>query len=120
MAFTITLTQVFSAAHSVRMPDGLPEPVHGHNWEVRVTVARRELDATGFVMDFHDLEGQVRAILSPLHNRNLNDVLDLNPTAENVCVHIARALDLPDGVWLEAVEVTEAPGCQAACRPRLV
>ncbi len=117
MAFTITLTEVFSAAHAVRMPDGVLEPVHGHNWELRVTVGRAELDGTGFVMDFHDLEGQIKALVGPLNNRCLNDVMDLNPTAEHVCLHVARGLRLPREVWLVAVEVTEAPGCAAAYRP---
>lgn len=102
------------------MPDGLVEPVHGHNWELKVTVTRPELDKTGFVVDFHDLEKQVDAILAPLHNRNLSDVppmADLNATAENVCWHVARCLKLPPGVALESVQVTEAPGCVATYRP---
>lgn len=117
MAYTVTVQRVISAAHAIRMPDGSVEPLHGHNWDVRVTVGRAELDSTGFVVDFHELEKAVDRILSPLHNRNLNDVAemaDLNPTAENVVRHIVRSLQVPDGVWLERVEVSEAPGCVAA------
>ena len=48
----------------------------------------------------------------------LNDTLpDLNPTAENVCWHIARTLRIAPDVRLESVEVTEAPGCTACYRP---
>lgn len=120
MPYSITVHRVFSAAHAIRMPGGLMEPLHGHNWEVRVTVGRADLDETGFVADFHDLERQLDAVLKPLHNANLNEVRemsDLNPTAENVCKHIARSLKLPAGVGLERVEVSEAVGCVAAYRP---
>jgi len=120
MPYTATVSRVFSAAHAIRMPDGTVEPLHGHNWDVRVTVARPELDGTGFVVDFHELEASLDAVLKPLHNRNLNDVAemaDLNPTAENVVRHIVRSLRIPTGVSLDRVEVSEAPGCVAAYRP---
>lgn len=120
MPFSVTTTRVFCAAHAIRFPDGAIETLHGHNWEVRVTVGAERLDAIGFVMDFHDLESQLDAILLPLKNANLNDVIDLtdlNPTAENVAFHIARRLSLPPHARLESVEVTEAPGCIATYRP---
>jgi 6-pyruvoyltetrahydropterin/6-carboxytetrahydropterin synthase len=121
MPFTATVHRVFSAAHAVRMPDGVLEPLHGHNWEVRVTVAREALDDTGFVVDFHALEASLDEVLRPLHNRNLNEVAELgglNPTAEHVVLHIVRRLKVPDGATLDRVEVSEAPGCVAAFRAR--
>lgn len=110
MRFEITTTRVFSAAHALRLYDGSMEPLHGHNWRVKVRVAAPKLDAIGVVMDFHELERLVDAVLSPLHNRNLNDTpafANANPSAENVALHVGRRLALPDGVKLASVEVWE-------------
>ncbi len=41
----ITVSRQFTAAHALRLADGTREPVHEHDWDVRVTVAADELDA---------------------------------------------------------------------------
>jgi 6-pyruvoyltetrahydropterin/6-carboxytetrahydropterin synthase len=119
--FEISTTRGFSAAHALRLYDGSLEPVHGHNWRVRVTVAAAKLDAIGVVMDFHELERLVDAIVAPLHNRHLNDVppfsRDLNPSAENVALHVGRSLRVPDRVRLVSVEVWETDTNRATYRP---
>jgi 6-pyruvoyltetrahydropterin/6-carboxytetrahydropterin synthase len=112
MPFQITTTRHFSAAHQLRLYDGSLEPLHGHNWKVKVTVSAEKLDEIGVVMDFHELERRVNRIIEPIHNRNLNDLppfKSANPSAENVAVHIAEKLDLPKSVKLESVEVWETP-----------
>jgi 6-pyruvoyltetrahydropterin/6-carboxytetrahydropterin synthase len=118
MPFQITTTRTFAAAHQLRLPDGTLEPLHGHNWRVKVTVASEKLDALGTVMDFHELERLVDAITAPMHNRHLNElepfVRELNPSAENVAYHVFRSLRLPDGRRLERVEVWETDENSAA------
>ncbi len=102
------------------MYDGSLEPVHGHNWGVTVTVGADKLDQVGFVVDFHELENRLDAILSSWNNRHLNEVdtfSRLNPSAEHVAQAIAAALDVPGEAELLSVEVTEAPGCSAVFRP---
>ena len=97
------------------------EPVHGHNWRVKVTVAAEKVDAIGVVMDFHELERLVDAIITPWHNRNLNEVRpfegELNPSAENVALHVGRSLRLANGVGLKSVEVWETDTNSATYRP---
>lgn len=68
----------------------------------------------GVVMDFHELERLVDGIVGPLHNSNLNEVSPfakggLNPSAENVALHVGRSLGrkLPGAVRLVRVEVWE-------------
>jgi 6-pyruvoyltetrahydropterin/6-carboxytetrahydropterin synthase len=111
MPFEINTTRIFAAAHQLRLPDGSIEPLHGHNWRVKVTVSSPKLDALGTVMDFHELERLVDAITGRMHNRHLNELppfdRELNPSAENVAFHIARSLHLPSDVRLERVEVWE-------------
>src|SRR5215204_4085698 len=101
MPFQITTTRTFAAAHQLRLYDGSLEPLHGHNWRVKVTAAAAGLDPIGVVMDFHELERVVDAILDPLHNRHLHDTpafAALHPSAENVAFHIGGSLRLPAGV----------------------
>jgi 6-pyruvoyltetrahydropterin/6-carboxytetrahydropterin synthase len=124
MAFEISTTRQFSAAHALRLYDGSLEPVHGHNWRVKVTVSAARLDAIGIVMDFHELERLVDAIIAPLHNRHLNEtppfMRELNPSAENVALHVGRSLRLPAGpnaVRLVCVEVWETDTNSAVYRP---
>ncbi len=127
--FEITVTRTFSAAHALRLPDGTFEPTHGHDWDVHVTVAGRELDAMECVMDFHALADAVDAAIEPWRNQNLNGctpfrgpspaVPKVNPSAERVAWWVGEevAKTLPDGVCLRSVRVKESPGCVALYRP---
>ena len=110
MPFFITTKREFSASHQLRLYDGSLEPMHGHNWELRVVVTANKLDKIGVVMDFHELEKLVDGIISPLHNSHLNDspaFKKLNPSAENVAFHIGNSLKLPQRIRLLSVEVWE-------------
>jgi 6-pyruvoyltetrahydropterin/6-carboxytetrahydropterin synthase len=114
--YSITTTREFSAAHSLRLYDASHEPIHGHNWRVSVTVSADKLDSIGVVMDFHLLEKLVDEVIRPMHNRSLNDLPEFaatNPTAENVAVHLASSLKLPEKVRLSKVEVWETTNCSA-------
>jgi len=120
MAFEISTIRVFSASHQLRLYDGSLEPLHGHNWKVKVTVAAAKLDAIGVVMDFHELERRVDTIVGPMHNRHLNELpafAEMNPSAEGVAVQVARALPLDAGIRLISVEVWETEENSAIYRP---
>jgi 6-pyruvoyltetrahydropterin/6-carboxytetrahydropterin synthase len=119
MGYEITTTREFSASHQLRLYDGSLEPLHGHNWRVRVTVSAERLDEIGVVMDFHELERLVDEVVGPMHNRHLNEVgafAELNPSAENVAVVVARGVKLPGQVRLVSVEVWETAGNSAIYR----
>ena len=120
MPFDVRIQRTFCASHQVRMPGGVLEPLHGHNWRVTVTVTADQLDESGFVVDFHLLEKQLDSVLGDLNNRHLNEaerMNGLNPSAENVALAIATSLAVPPPARLVSVEVTEAPGCAAIYRP---
>ena len=120
MRFEISTTRQFSASHQLRLLDGSLEPLHGHNWVVKVTVAAEKLDSIGTVMDFHELERLVDRVIAPMHNRHLNEVnafAKANPSAENVALQVGSTLALPSGVRLVAVEVWETRTNSAAYRP---
>lgn len=51
-------------SHQLRGHDGACVNIHGHTWKFEVGLQAEELDATGFVVDFHGLIGDV---LQPCH-----------------------------------------------------
>jgi len=109
--FTISKDFTFSASHQLA---GLPEGhqcarLHGHNYVCRVEISSDHLDSTGFVVDYGELSPAGRWIDEHLDHRHLNDVLDFNPTAENLARYLAgfvATLELPGAV---AVSVSETP-----------
>ena len=80
----------FSAAHFIAYK-GFRENLHGHNYRVRVHLRADRLDELGMVLDFADLKGEVRSVLSRYDHRHWNDFLDY-PTVENICQRLADEL----------------------------
>ena len=122
MSFEITSTREFAAAHQLRLYDGSLEPLHGHNWRVTVTVGADKLDSIGVVMDFHEMDRMLEEIIRPWHNRHLNEVepfTRLNPSTENVALHVGQELRLPSNVRLLSVQVWETTSNSATYRPVL-
>ncbi|GIW73587.1 MAG: 6-carboxy-5,6,7,8-tetrahydropterin synthase [Phycisphaerales bacterium] len=124
--YEVICQQRFNATHAVRI-EGQREPIHGHDWIVRVIVAGPTLDDQGLLCDFHDLERTLAGLLAPWNHRCLNELdpfgASLEPTAENLARVLADRLGqalndrLPSGARVARVEVTEAPNCVAAYAP---
>lgn len=55
--------------------------LHGHNWIVTVFCKAEELNGNGMVVDFTQVKKQIH---DQLDHKTINDVLDINPTAENM------------------------------------
>jgi len=115
--YSVSISSSFNAMHQVKLPDGSLEPLHGHDWSVRVWFCAEELDAQDMVVDFVRAMEGLRSTLAPLHHTNLNESLRTDdgrlPTAEVVARHIFDALRAAGLAQTSAVEVTEAPGCTA-------
>jgi 6-pyruvoyltetrahydropterin/6-carboxytetrahydropterin synthase len=117
--FELAVEREFRASHAITI-GGVPEATHEHTWRVTVAVTGDGLDEDGLLCDFHDIERALDAVLNGLSDRDLNTTPPfdrVNPTAENIARHVAREIDLPQGVSLARVSVTEAPGCTATFRP---
>lgn len=123
--YSIRVETVFSAAHALVI-SGERETVHGHDWRVRAELEGPALDADGLLCDFHTVEQTLADIVAPLRNADLNSTPPfdrVNPSAERVAEHIARALAsrldeaLAPHARVAWVSVTEAPGCVATYRP---
>ena len=55
--------------------------IHGHNWLIVVHCKSEELNKDGMIMDFTEIK---KLIHDKLDHKNLNEILDFNPTAENI------------------------------------
>jgi 6-pyruvoyltetrahydropterin/6-carboxytetrahydropterin synthase len=122
--YELSVQGEFCAAHALLI-GGVREPIHGHNFRVRACVCGAELDADGFVCDFHLVQESLGGILADLSDCNLQEHAAFaarSPTAEHIARHIHDALvgrlrgRLGDGAWVSSVSVTEAPGCEATYR----
>lgn len=111
--FIIAKSFEFSASHIL---EGLPEGhkcgrLHGHNYVVDIELRGLGLDDHGFVLDYGELD-PVKAMLDKnFDHRHLNDVVDFQPSAENLARHLYERtlMLLPRGVVLWAVRVHETP-----------
>ena len=120
--FEIGITDEFEAAHSLTGDFGPAVRLHGHTYKVEVRVEAQDVDKTGTFYDIGKLRSQLRAVLQPLHYRNLNDVAELvdsNTTAEVVARHLFKSLVSEvraAGVAGLKVTVWESPSCFASYR----
>ncbi len=110
--FELTVEREFHATHAITIA-GVPETPHDHRWRVSVVVRGDGLDGDGLLCDFHELQRAIDVVIDPFIDGDLNKTTTFNPTAENVAKYIAETIEVPNGVELCSVSVTEAPGCTA-------
>jgi len=61
--------------------------MHGHNWNITVFMASREVNAEGMVVDFKRIKEKVHGYLD---HGNFNELLPFNPTAENIAAWVVE------------------------------
>ncbi|GAB4274584.1 MAG: hypothetical protein Kow0056_03070 [Coriobacteriia bacterium] len=89
--WTLTVKDHFDAAHELHGYPGECAELHGHTWDVEVTVQGESLDEVGIVYDFKRLKDDLRRVLAAFDHAHLNSVPpfdEVNPTAE----HLARVV----------------------------
>jgi len=120
----ISVETVVAARHQIRGVAGEGGRLHEHRWRVRVVVQGRELDRTGWVLDFHEVDAALGALVAPYRGAFLNEVPpfdDLNPTRENVARVVAEGLAAKlddERVHVHRVEVSEDGHCASYVRER--
>ena len=76
----------FSAAHRLPFYDGPCFRMHGHNYQLQVSISGKVDPKNGMIIDFEDLRKIVHThVLSVVDHQTLNDFME-NPTAENLIV----------------------------------
>jgi 6-pyruvoyltetrahydropterin/6-carboxytetrahydropterin synthase len=118
----ISVETTVMARHQIRGVAGEGGRVHEHRWRVRAIVRARELDRTGWVLDFHAVDAALGALVAPYRGAFLNEVPpfdDVNPTRENVARVLAEGLaaKVDDGrARVHRVEVSEDGHCASYVR----
>jgi 6-pyruvoyltetrahydropterin/6-carboxytetrahydropterin synthase len=112
--YELTVKGHFDAAHALRGYQGECRELHGHTWDVEVTVSGEDLDDVGIVYDFKRLKEDLAFVLAPLDHAYLNEVPPfdtLNATAENLARVLYEQLEQRIGpeVHLAEVAVWESP-----------
>lgn len=80
--YTVTKRLEISAAHKLTLEYASPcTRLHGHNWIIEITCQAKELNEQGMVVDFKHIKNIIE---QELDHQYLNDVLKVNPTAENI------------------------------------
>ena len=121
--YEITIQTHFSSAHRLRHYNGECERLHGHNWDVQVSIASEELNDLGMVMDFKDLKTEAKVLMDKLDHQYLNEVppfTDLNPTTENIAEYLFDELSKvinTDLARVSKVTVWESPTSFASYTP---
>ena len=103
------------AAHRLpNVPDGHKcARLHGHSFQVRISVEGPLGEESGWVMDFGDIKAAFAPIYAQLDHHYLNDIEGLeNPTSENLAMWIWQQLK-PELPQLSSVRIKET--CTSGC-----
>jgi len=128
----------FEAAHALKGYDGPCKNVHGHSYELAVTVTGTPVNEAvspkyGMVMDFSDLKGLIKSTVIDHFDHalimNVNDqvmvpkgepftnvvYVDYQPTSENILLDFVGRISgiLPEGIKLHHLMLRETPSSYA-------
>jgi len=120
--YELTVKGHFDAAHRLYGYPGECRDLHGHTWDVEVTVESAELDAIGIVYDFKSLKADLAGVIDAFDHVLINEVPpfdEVSPTAENLARVICERLQgvVDPCVRVSEVVVWESPIAKLAYRP---
>lgn len=113
--FEISVRKHFDAAHYLREYNGKCEELHGHRFEVVVSLKSDKLNEIGLAYDFTELKRLLGEILDKYDHTCINEVEPfdkLNASSENIAVDIYEQLKEKLGEFsthLSSVQVWESP-----------
>jgi len=113
--FVLKIVTDFASAHSLRDYPGDCARLHGHNWQVEVSVCSQVLNDSGIAIDFREIKKQTKLVVKRLDHQYLNEIKPfdvLNPTAENIAKYFFDeiALLIPNkDVKVKEVMIWETP-----------
>lgn len=111
--YTIGKKFRFEAAHHIDGfgPDHKCAHNHGHSFQIELTLTALALTPPGVVTDFGQLAAFRRYLKQNFDHHDLNTVLSVQPTCENIAAHLADWFvdNVEDGIpgQLTSVQVTE-------------
>ena len=88
--FIVKKRMEIAGAHRLNLNyDSKCANLHGHNWIVTVWCKSKTLDDNGMVIDFTHIKREVQ---DKLDHKFLNDVVEFNPTAENIAKWVCEQI----------------------------
>ena len=121
--YRVSVTRHFDSAHFLRGYEGKCESLHGHRYQVKVTIEAAALNDIGLAFDFTTLKKELGDIILRYDHHCLNDLPpfdNVNPSAENIAETIYRELRLKlekERLDISQVEVWESPDSSATYIP---
>ena len=113
--YEVSVRDHFDAAHYLREYGGKCENLHGHRFQVVVSIKTDKTDDTGLAYDFTILKQHLREILVRIDHTCLNDIPPfdkVNPSSENISLSIYNELKAKLGkaeVIISNIQVWESP-----------
>lgn len=113
--FVLKIVTDFASAHSLRNYPGDCARLHGHNWQVEVSVCSEILDKNGLAIDFREIKKQTKMVVKRLDHQYLNEIKPfdvLNPTAENIAKYFFDEIALiisTELIKVKEVTIWETP-----------
>ena len=111
--YCLTLTHQFTASHAL---PGSREDIHFHDWIIKITVCRAQLNESGMVINYLDLLPLLQSVLPPL-NACLNQLYPFLPTAEHLAEYFYTQL-YPHVKGLHSVSVGEFEALMCTYTPK--
>jgi 6-pyruvoyltetrahydropterin/6-carboxytetrahydropterin synthase len=120
--FEVSVESHFDAAHFLRDYHGKCENLHGHRYNVILSIKSGKLDKGGMAYDFELLKKHLNAVLDDFDHHSLNEVPPfdkINPSAENIAVTIYERCQprLGKKAVITKVQVWETPVNQVTYYP---
>jgi 6-pyruvoyltetrahydropterin/6-carboxytetrahydropterin synthase len=121
--YRVSVIRHFDSAHFLRGYEGKCESLHGHRYQVKVTIEAAALNDIGLAFDFTTLKKELGDIILRYDHHCLNDLPpfdNVNPSAENIAETIYRELRLKlekERLDISQVEVWESPDSSATYIP---
>jgi 6-pyruvoyltetrahydropterin/6-carboxytetrahydropterin synthase len=114
--FEISVKSHFDAAHRLVGYPGKCNRLHGHRWDVEITLVGEELDGMNMLVDFKEIKDVMNDQLEAFDHFYLNDLLNtIRPTAEFLAKYMYDQLA---GMWttvgLQKVTIWESPECKVS------
>ena len=104
--WTISKTIDISASHQLYLDyESKCENLHGHNYKITIFCRSDKLDSNGMVVDFTLIKKLVK---EKMDHKNLNDVFNFNPTADNIAKWIVETVRLCFKAIVKETENNEA------------
>ena len=126
--FTISKEFSFCASHQLNnLPPTHPcSALHGHNYivivEFLVEFQSSHLDDVGFILDYREMDPIKEYIDEKLDHKHLNNVFEINPTAELLAEHLFyefwNLFKHPPVLQLSAVTIKETPKTMVRYEPK--